>query len=80
MMELQKRQRIETALRFQKHLEKVRDIVLSAFASLPDQKEANNKLLIPLELNSEQEGQNDNSDGVHPLDRVMCDIVDEFSV
>lgn len=78
-MELQKRQRIETAQRFQKHLEKVRDIVQSAFASLPDQCEASSKLLIPLELNSEQEGQNDSSDGVHPLDRIMCAIVDELS-
>lgn len=78
MMELQKRQRLETAQRFQKHLEKVRDIVQNAFASLPDQSEANSKLLIPLELINEHEGQNDNADG-HPLDRIMCDIVDDLS-
>lgn len=79
MLELQKRQRYETAQRFQKHLEKVRDIVKSAFAALPDQSEANNKLLIPTELmdlDRDREGPND---GCHPLDRIMCEIIDDMS-
>lgn len=81
MMELQKRQRHETATRFQKHLEKVRDIVKSAFAALPDQLEANSKLLIPMEL-MDVDGARENgaADGYHPLDRIMCEIVDDMSL
>ncbi|XP_022085024.1 mediator of RNA polymerase II transcription subunit 7-like [Acanthaster planci] len=36
MMEVQKRQRLEAAERFQKHLEKVTEILQSCFGSLPD--------------------------------------------
>ncbi|XP_033632231.1 mediator of RNA polymerase II transcription subunit 7-like [Asterias rubens] len=36
MMEVQKRQRLETAERFQRHLEKVTEILQSCFGSLPD--------------------------------------------
>lgn len=79
MMELQKRQRLETAQRFQKHLEKVRDIVKSAFATLPDQSETNNKLLIPVELMETDREAEQINDGCDPMDRIMCDIVDEMS-
>lgn len=79
MMELQKRQRLETAQRFQKHLEKVRDIVKNAFAALPDQSEASNKLLIPVELMEIDRETEQTTDTCCPMDRIMCDIVDEFS-
>lgn len=76
MMELQKRQRLETAQRFQKHLEKVREIVKNAFAALPDQSEANHKLLVPVELMGLEGGSGSDVDGCYPLDRIMCEIVD----
>ena len=46
MMELQRRQRIETALRFQKHLEKVQEILQHALHMLPDTSELDSKLAI----------------------------------
>ncbi|XP_063705246.1 mediator of RNA polymerase II transcription subunit 7 [Culicoides brevitarsis] len=79
MMELQKRQRLETAQRFQKHLEKVRDIVKSAFATLPDQMESNSKLLIPVEMMETDRETEQTTDSCCQMDRIMCDIVDEFS-
>jgi mediator of RNA polymerase II transcription subunit 7 len=36
MMEVQKRQRLETAERFQKHLERVIEMIQNCLASLPD--------------------------------------------
>ncbi|OCT86258.1 hypothetical protein XELAEV_18019950mg [Xenopus laevis] len=36
MMEVQKRQRLETAERFQKHLERVVEMIQNCLASLPD--------------------------------------------
>ncbi|GAB0099352.1 Mediator of RNA polymerase II transcription subunit 7 [Sergentomyia squamirostris] len=81
MMEMQKRQRIETAHRFQKHLEKVREIIKNAFSSLPDKTDEDNKLIVPtewMELNNEFAAGESNQDPCHPHDRLMCSIVDNM--
>ncbi|XP_043786626.1 mediator of RNA polymerase II transcription subunit 7 isoform X2 [Apis laboriosa] len=71
MMELQRRQRIETALRFQKHLEKM----------LPDTSELDSKLAINTDamesvdnLGSEQQ----TPDPCNPCDRIMCKTIDDM--
>lgn len=101
MMEMQKRQRIETAHRyenftiftqisfidtsvlnrFQKHLDKVRDIIKNAFSALPDQDQEDNRLTVPVELmdfSSDNASNDSNQDHCHPLDRLMCSIVDSM--
>lgn len=79
MMELQKRQRVETAQRFQKHLDKVMEILQQALQMLPDPIEADSKLLIPTELFENMDTSNpidQNSDSCTILDKMMCDIID----
>ncbi|KAJ1529591.1 hypothetical protein ONE63_006361 [Megalurothrips usitatus] len=81
MMELQKRQRIETATRFQKHLDKVHGLLQQALHNLPDSTETDSKLLVPTEAFEDMDTSNENkkdSDAVNPLDRLMCDIVDNL--
>ncbi|XP_055683835.1 mediator of RNA polymerase II transcription subunit 7 [Lutzomyia longipalpis] len=82
MMEMQKRQRIETAHRFQKHLDRVREIIKNAFSTVPDQTDEDNKLLtVPVELmdfTNENATSESNQDHCHPLDRLMCSIVDNM--
>uniref|UniRef100_U5EWJ2 Mediator of RNA polymerase II transcription subunit 7 n=1 Tax=Corethrella appendiculata TaxID=1370023 RepID=U5EWJ2_9DIPT len=78
MLEMQKRQRLETAQRFQKHLEKVRDLVKTAFSSLTDQTDSD-KLMIPVELmdlNIDNDVNSGKSESCNPLDRLMCEIID----
>lgn len=79
MMEMQKRTRIETTTRFQRHLENVRDMVKTAFTSLPDVDMDKNKL-IPVEMMDEDKDDklNDIDSCIDPLDRLMCSIVDEM--
>lgn len=79
-MELQRRQRVETAHRFQKHLEKVQDILQQALQNLPDSMEMDSKLLIPSESfeNSENTVKDVGSDSCHVLDRIMCNIIDNM--
>lgn len=75
MMEMQKRQRVETTTRFQKHLERVRDIVNTAFATLPDicNDEFDNADKVKMEIDTQDINANNRSD---QLDRIMCKIVD----
>ncbi|CAG9861005.1 unnamed protein product [Phyllotreta striolata] len=81
MMELQKRQRIETANRFQKHLDKVMDILQQAIQSLPEPMELDSAIISETDLLMKKE-KNENSDGsqdsCYILDRVMCNIVDNM--
>ncbi|KAG8035444.1 hypothetical protein G9C98_006890 [Cotesia typhae] len=81
MMELQKRQRIETALRFQKHLDRVQKILQHALQTLPDTSELDCKLSINTEtmecsdsLSSEQQ----NADPCCTNDRIMCKMIDDM--
>lgn len=79
MMELQKRQRIETTQRFQNHLEKVREMVKAAFASLPDLTEADlSSAAEPMDTGDESETGKGRGEGCHPLDRLMCELVDNM--
>ncbi|KAL9692113.1 hypothetical protein quinque_016392 [Culex quinquefasciatus] len=79
MMELQKRQRIETTQRFQNHLEKVREMVKAAFASLPDLTEADlSSATEPMDTGDESETGKGRGEGCHPLDRLMCELVDNM--
>ncbi|CAL7952268.1 unnamed protein product [Xylocopa violacea] len=81
MMELQRRQRIETALRFQKHLEKVQEILQHALQMLPDTSELDSKLAINTDamesvdsLGSEQQ----TPDPCSASDRIMCKAIDDM--
>nr|XP_034191214.1 mediator of RNA polymerase II transcription subunit 7 [Osmia lignaria] len=81
MMELQRRQRIETAHRFQKHLEKVQEILQHALQMLPDTSELDSKLAINTDamesvdhLGSEQH----TPDPCSSSDRVMCKVIDDM--
>ncbi|KAI4489841.1 mediator of RNA polymerase II transcription subunit 7 [Polistes fuscatus] len=81
MMELQRRQRLETSLRFQKHLEKVQQILQHALQMLPDTSELDSKLAINIDamesidtLGSEQQ----NMDTCSQSDRIMCKTIDDM--
>ncbi|KAL3265780.1 hypothetical protein HHI36_009978 [Cryptolaemus montrouzieri] len=81
MMELQKRQRIETASRFQRHLDKVMEILQQAVQNLPEPMEIDSKLIVETDLLMNQE-KNANAvtseDPYNILDRIMCSIVDNM--
>ncbi|KYN00912.1 Mediator of RNA polymerase II transcription subunit 7 [Cyphomyrmex costatus] len=81
MMELQRRQRHETALRFQKHLDKVQEILQHALQMLPDTSELDSKLAINTDaiesidnLGFEQQTQ----DPCSSSDRIMCKVIDDM--
>lgn len=80
MMELQKRQRIETTHRFQNHLEKVREMVKNAFASLPDLTEADrlSSTVETMDTGEDGDASKNRGEGCHPLDRLMCELVDNM--
>lgn len=79
-MELQRRQRIETAHRFQKHLEKVQEILQNALQNLPDTMDMDSKLLVNTESFEDTNNavQDVSSDSCHVLDRIMCNIIDNM--
>ncbi|KAL1489935.1 hypothetical protein ABEB36_013861 [Hypothenemus hampei] len=81
MMELQKRQRIETANRFQKHLDRVTEILQQAIQNLPEPMDLDSKLMIETDLIVKQDilDKTDvNSDPCDIRDRIMCSIVDQM--
>lgn len=81
LMEVQKRTRNETARRFQKHLEKVRELVRNAFAQLPEITESDYKMGDLIAGITETVTPNTNEtvvDNCDPMDRLMCDIVDNM--
>lgn len=81
MMELQRRERLETASRFQKHLDKVQEILQQALQNLPEPMEIDSKLMIETDLlvNKENCLQDDiNGDPCYVLDRIMCKIIDDM--
>ncbi|KAK4886571.1 hypothetical protein RN001_002842 [Aquatica leii] len=81
MMDLQRRQRIETAHRFQKHLDKVQEILQQALQSLPEAMEVDSKLLVETDLlvNKDSSLQdNGKTDPCYILDRIMCKVVDSM--
>lgn len=81
MMELQRRQRIEAASRFEKHLDRVQEILQQALQNLPEPMEIDSKVMIDTELlrNSENaENDEANNDPCFILDRIMCKVVDNM--
>ncbi|XP_012229539.1 mediator of RNA polymerase II transcription subunit 7 [Linepithema humile] len=80
MMELQRRQRLETALRFQKHLEKVQEILQHALQMLPDT-ELDSKLAINTDAMESADNlglEQQNQDPCSPSDRIMCKAIDDM--
>lgn len=81
MMELQRRQRLETARRFQKHLEKVQEILQHALQMLPDTSELDSKLAInteAMECTDSLNAENQNIDPCSSSDRIMCKMIDDI--
>ncbi|CAO1429872.1 unnamed protein product [Diamesa hyperborea] len=77
LMDLQKRQRLETAKRFNFHLEKVREIVNNAFSNLLPVSEIKTEPGLDVEMDVDME--NDCSlqmEGVDQNDKLMCEIID----
>lgn len=82
MMELQKRQRLETADRFQKHLDKVKELLQGAITGLPDDGGMNSKVLVKSEILQATEQAPHEAPPQEPcdgLDRMMCDIIDTMN-
>ncbi|UYV61125.1 MED7 [Cordylochernes scorpioides] len=81
MMEIQKRQKVETRERFQKHLEKVLELIQNAQNSLlPDTIDLNCGTG-PAEKQGLENAVDSSASKVsdcHSLDKLMCDIVDSL--
>lgn len=79
MMEVQKRQTLETCDRFQKHLEKCVEVIKQALNGLPEQCDSDSKLLASTAVYLSK-----NKDEVTPEpaisseDKMMCDIIDSM--
>jgi len=82
MMEMQKRQRLETVERFNKHLEHVRKIVNTAFKALPIVKEEEeiDPDEIEREINALNAQNSAKYDRTYHLDRIMCNIIDNLDL
>ncbi|XP_075145753.1 mediator complex subunit 7 [Haematobia irritans] len=79
MMETQKRQRVETTTRFEKHLEKVCDIVNTAFSDLPEITDDDmSDSDIKMEVDSQDTNSGNKSDASYQLDRIMCSVIDSM--
>ena len=83
MLEVQRKERLETAERFHKHLEQVKEMVVKCVNSLPDDSSLDTKLSIklePMEVKQEikEEQEDDEEEGCTTADRMMCDIVDQL--
>lgn len=81
MMELQRRQRIETANRFQKHLDRVQEILQQALQSLPEPMEIDSKLMVETDLLVSKENalkEEAKNDPCFILDKIMCKVVDNM--
>ncbi|CAL1270007.1 unnamed protein product, partial [Larinioides sclopetarius] len=79
MLEVQKRQRIETTERFQKQLEKVMEMLQQTVANLPDSVDMDCSLTIksePIDEDEKIETSDEKEEHCYGLDRIMCDIVD----
>lgn len=82
MLEQQRTQRLETAERFQKHLDKVQEMLQSTIQGLPDEGTLDSKLVIktePMEVDKPAttvKEEEEEEPGCHPLDEIMCNIID----
>ncbi|ODN05951.1 Mediator of RNA polymerase II transcription subunit 7 [Orchesella cincta] len=79
MMEVQKRQTLETCDRFQKHLEKCVDVIKQALNNLPEQCDSDSKLLASTEMYlTKNKEETSTEPAVSSEDKMMCDIVDSM--
>ncbi|XP_074651249.1 mediator of RNA polymerase II transcription subunit 7-like [Tubulanus polymorphus] len=81
MMEVQKRQRIDTVDRFQKHLDKVIEVLQGCATALPDT-DIDNKLAVTTQLMDTEEPDSETALQIHEvdeIDKMMCHIVDDIS-
>ncbi|GIX77669.1 mediator of RNA polymerase II transcription subunit 7 [Caerostris darwini] len=81
MLEVQKRQRIETTERFQKQLEKVMEMLQQTTSNLPDTVDMDCSLIIkpePIDEDKKVELADEKEEHCFGLDRIMCDIVDQM--
>lgn len=78
LMEVQKRTRIETATRFQRHLEKVRELVRNAFTQLPEISDTECKIVDIIADELPANTTETTAEHCDPMDRLMCDIVDNM--
>lgn len=79
MMEMQKKQRLETAERFQKHLDRVIEKLQTALSMPQELVDWDSKLLVPTEamiMNETPKGDQNINDTCSGPDKVMCDIID----
>lgn len=93
MLEVQKRQRLDTVDRFQKHFNHVQKMLQTSLASLPDDSALDTKLsiitnlgavddfreVIKQEPNDEEEDEEEEDVESATLDQMMCDIVDALN-
>jgi len=82
MMERQKKQRIEIAQKFQKHLDKVKDLIQGSINNLSEDYSFDSKSLVKTELLQAGLSFGDvamEAEPIDQLDRMMCDIVDSMN-
>ncbi|KAF0301374.1 Mediator of RNA polymerase II transcription subunit 7 [Amphibalanus amphitrite] len=77
-MELQKRNRLEIADRFELHLEKVMETVNGALSALSSREEFDSKLLVPTEVapRPADDPEQPPTDRLTELDALMCHVMD----
>lgn len=76
MMEVQKRQTLETCDRFQKHLEMSVEVIKQALNNLPEHLEVDNKLFSMTETTRTKPIEK--QPVVSSQDQMMCDIADSI--
>ncbi|CAI9732049.1 mediator of RNA polymerase II transcription subunit 7-like [Octopus vulgaris] len=82
MMEYQKRQRLEIADKFQKHLDGVKELILKSLQALPDADAMECKAMTSSEILQAKDKSESKPMDIEPcdgLDKIMCDIVDNLS-
>lgn len=79
-MEMQKRQRVETAKRFEAHIAKVRKMVNDAFLDLTEGSMDEDVDMISniKQENDAKDLANHSNDTCFNLDRIMCKLVDKM--
>jgi hypothetical protein len=78
MMEVQKRQTLDTCDRFQKHLEMSIEIIKQALSNLPDQFDTESSVLASTESFFNRSKPTVKPPVVSSQDQMMCDIVDSM--
>lgn len=82
MLDIQKRQRLETADKFTQHFEKVQEMLRDCLASLPQDTDLDSKLLVKTEeemIPSEETKPEIGMEDFDLRDSMMCDIIDDIN-